>query len=341
MMSRLENLPNEILLYIFTLIPWYDLIHSKISSLNSRLRRIINDIPAHLIQLDRLTKTEFDEISVQLYPSNIYSISLSNAIIFDQIKRFFSMIDIKKLKRLQSLTLEQPTELDLTKILSRLSCLPQLNTLKIDTDFEDIAWRILTMQNSDSSQLNTTLSTLTIINSSWTDSYRDFTASYEALFNLFLTYPFLKYLNIHLVRFSTMYVNSISLTAYQLKYLSITSYRFMLDEVIIKHIPNVHHLSCTVRYVGRQELLGSYLEHLLSSLNKLETLNLFLSYHLDGSETDNFVDEVKLSYETNFWLVNHEWYVNIQQSTGTESTFIQYHFHLQHSRLILNKIHTH
>src|ERR1700722_2472853 len=31
-------------------------------------------------------------------------------------------------------------------------------------------------------------------------------------------------------------------------------------------------------------------------------------------DTDDVVDQVKLSYETNFWRVDHEWYVNIQQN---------------------------
>jgi hypothetical protein len=42
-----------------------------------------------------------------------------------------------------------------------------------------------------------------------------------------------------------------------------------------------------------------------SPLNKLETFNLFLSYDRNHIVTDNVVKELKLSYKTDIWLVDH------------------------------------
>jgi hypothetical protein len=53
MVTRLTDLPNEILFDIFSLIGTYDLIHSNISSFNQRFEWILRNIRVDLFQLNR------------------------------------------------------------------------------------------------------------------------------------------------------------------------------------------------------------------------------------------------------------------------------------------------
>ncbi len=62
MITRLVDLPNEILFDILSLIGTYDLIHSNISSLIQRFEWILRNMRIDLYQLNRLSKEEFDQI---------------------------------------------------------------------------------------------------------------------------------------------------------------------------------------------------------------------------------------------------------------------------------------
>ncbi|CAF1212595.1 unnamed protein product, partial [Didymodactylos carnosus] len=130
-LSTLESLPNEILLEILRLLPARDTIFA-FYNMNARIRHLIGAFQS--INFTALPYTFFLEYCAMLMnrEHELQSLTLSNLDSCEQIELFFSNFPVEQLKNLRSLTLFNPSYPVLDTILSKLSVLGCLSSLKIE-----------------------------------------------------------------------------------------------------------------------------------------------------------------------------------------------------------------
>ncbi|CAF2988736.1 unnamed protein product [Rotaria sp. Silwood2] len=135
MILMLEDLPNELLLFIFNHLSIIDIL-CCFYCLNRRFSSLIQTIK-HLhidFSCQPLSKTQFIYIINQLHTLNIKSIQISNRYYIDAIPIFISYILRTKLIHLRSFTL---IDADRNTIVKLTHSYPKLTTLSI----ESLLWR--------------------------------------------------------------------------------------------------------------------------------------------------------------------------------------------------------
>lgn len=296
-MTCLEDLPNEILCYIFSFLSSIDLIQTNFSILNKRFNSIIKDIRIDLYRLDCLSRNSFESITQQIYPWKIRSLILSNSIFPDQVKRFFSNINIRKLHELQSLTLIQPNENESMKYLLKLLSLPKLVQLNIEINYRNFDKIILSIQKSNLSQLK-------LVNTNSSIQMQD-------LLDLLENCSFLQSITIEIEGILSPGIKINSFQANQLKSFHLISNGFLLDKYFLNNLPNLEYLSFIIRKSFLHPILmGEYLEELLSPLKKLRKFKFLLMQQV----YNDIIKEIQASFQTKFWIIDHQWFVNIHQN---------------------------
>ncbi|CAF3473607.1 unnamed protein product [Rotaria socialis] len=123
-----EDLPNELLLFIFQFLPIIDL-QRAFYNLNLRINTICY---SQEFKLDLTSlKPAFDYYcsSEQPFVSQIYSLKLSDE--YDRLSLFNQHIDISHFHHLRAITIRQPSPENLDQILSKLHLLTELSYLNI------------------------------------------------------------------------------------------------------------------------------------------------------------------------------------------------------------------
>ncbi|CAF2217476.1 unnamed protein product [Rotaria magnacalcarata] len=126
--TRFEDLPNELLLFIFQFLPIIRL-QRAFYNLNSRLNTICY---SQEFKLDLTSlKPEFDYYcsSTQPFVSQIYSLKLSDE--YDRLQLFNRNIDISRFDHLRAITIRKVSTENLDQILSKLHLLTELSYLNI------------------------------------------------------------------------------------------------------------------------------------------------------------------------------------------------------------------
>ncbi|CAF4288003.1 unnamed protein product, partial [Adineta steineri] len=135
--TSIENLPNEIFYEIFEYLDGCH-IYEAFLNLNNRFNELLNSSSLLFkIQVHSLYKESYMDIYKQLILINKNKIiSLDLFLSIENTDEFLSLYSIDSLfTHLESLSLENVAATILTSILSNLTCLPRLFSLKIDTNW--------------------------------------------------------------------------------------------------------------------------------------------------------------------------------------------------------------
>ncbi|CAF1534124.1 unnamed protein product [Rotaria magnacalcarata] len=126
--SMLEQLPNELLIYVFEFLSHCDLYYTMYN-LNSRLNKLCHTLKLYL-DLD-WTKSSFDDFCSSSRPlrSQVYSLRLSDK--FDRLTFVHRFTDISIFTNLRALTITDASSENLDKVVSKLHLLRHLFYLNI------------------------------------------------------------------------------------------------------------------------------------------------------------------------------------------------------------------
>ncbi|CAF1455563.1 unnamed protein product, partial [Didymodactylos carnosus] len=263
----------------------------------------------------------------------IRSLSLSNSHICGQIKYWYDNYDTEQQQQLNSLSLLWPTVDDLkyllpillskTKNLNNLHLVnhPTLTENRSDNDkliIKSALFELLKQLKSFTflcdlfsfKNISSTISTtIQYLHLNKIDSFD--------LIIIFQHIPNLKSLTIELLNGITVPLSAV--VAINMKQLKIkaTTALFNGTHDLLKSIPNIQYLSI-FSSIDQNQIDGNYWSSILSTLTNLK----HFEFHIAASDCPNNVQELKSSYESMFWLIEHQWYVNIEYQTDKFHNYI-------------------
>ena len=309
-MSKLELLPNEILLQCFEHLDAINLFHS-FDDLNFRFGCLIREIPLH-IRLEHVKKCALisfcRRISSDIHVRNgIKSLKISKREKFNASGCFLQSVSLNQLTELQALTFNGSDTETGNQILSTLPFLtklkyygePSSSTSKIFASLPASNIRTLSLKSLDSSVTHafTSLVNLTVSN-----------CSTEQLCVCFIHSPMLQYVRIESL---TNYRDSPRPTdchAVYLKRLSIKTLQqeFNSVETLLQRTPNLKTL--IINSSAIDELVDACRwQHLITSF--LPNLNNFqFKFRIGLKDKNDAVVDKFLQFQTDFWHQQHHWF---------------------------------
>ncbi|CAF2052629.1 unnamed protein product [Rotaria magnacalcarata] len=328
-MAQLESLANELLLDFFEFFTTAHLLQAFVG-LNSRFNQLLyHHIRTHPLDLQSLSKQNFDIISKQYLPLIIGHIT-SFRISSDEspglpellLSRGFTL---DRFICLQSLSLHSIDYVDtLNKIIYQcrhLPCLTHLNIIKSN----DRERRI----NNSVDFLNNIWSLSTLTHCNLSGLYAD-----EALLlNISIVSPRIEYLSIQNIPCTLNCLSHLLKFTPRLRQLCTTIYSYLLNDHLecivpllksiklvfggtfnslnnlLRYMPNLSHLTITtvqVYFDGKtwEQLISAYFPQL-----KVFQLKMEVEFREVNITIEDVIDRLLASFQTSFWLEERQWYV--------------------------------
>lgn len=311
--SKLESLPNEILIECFEYLDGLDILHG-FNRLNQRFTQLIRNIRLY-IDFQAIPKLSFEQslndlISNEDIQQQIYSIKLSNKGTQFQIEPFLNRFSLHQFSNLRSLTfvdIFRNTLLNLLPLPASISCLHiyDSNDL-IDTDKVPLTGLQVT-----------TLPTVTHIENNDLLNVRNLTirvCTVPQYFRMLTTGVQLRYLNINIWHgFNNFMLNDTSLypkrnPLIHLRELNIklpNKFGFEFVQNTVERMPNLIALT-----IHQQDSLSdmfnasNWQKLITTSLPLLKTFQIYFNCCMvsDGS---NDLEQ----FQTDFWQNEHQWFI--------------------------------
>jgi hypothetical protein len=334
---QLEILPNELLIYLFE---FFDSIHllRAFFGLNSRFNDLVyTHLRTHQVNFQSISKGDFDIICHQHLPlliNHIITLRFSNEEtpdIFDLLLSRGFVLD--RFIRLQSLSLHYIQSLDtLIKITHQCRNLPSLTHFNIinchfemkpkhNVDLFNNIWSIPKLTHCNLNGL-TSFSQLSVISSSIEVLFIE-NISYDlnCLSRMLKCTPYLRSLSTKIYSHSSN--DNLTFVIPSIISLKIF-FQGSIDSMksIFLNMPNLIHL--TVETFD-MDLNGHVWEQIISDyFPQIKEFNLKMKLECSGNDNDleKNVDQLLLTFQTNFWLIERQWYVRCDWESSEISTFV-------------------
>ena len=324
--GKFENLPNEIFIHCFEYLNAPDIFYA-FEQLNVRFYRLIRTIPLRL-NFEDIHKSIFDRFCEKMLDyteiqQQIYSLKLSNKNTHGQIHAFFTYFSLDEFTQLRSLTLIEIKENNIEPLSSILPLLTQLTCLRLfkssrtpDTLISKLPRRKPNILSTSS--LNSTFSSFQEIIplTKLSVNFCMLNHCYQILRDI----PFLQYLNISRgLQFDPMSSADINLLhgrVNHLKHLIMTDCIPDTDNLmnVIAHMINLRSLTVSV-YENSDIINPSRWERLITS--SLPHLSIF-RFEFGTFDRNEIVREYE-EFQSDFWIVKHQWYTECLLAEGTKS----------------------
>lgn len=351
----LEDLPDELILLIVSFIRSSD-VYRCLFDQNDRFRRIVCDYQSLRVDLASDDDIQIDHIRNLhrcLQPDRILYLSLSNRIVFSQIRIFTRFIRRwDQFKQLRFLSLHRPTVMDARRLINALQHLSHLHTLKIDRIREDDVELLKTQRGTYERVLSDTLPALRRV--TLQISYKMFYSDWYIRMN---PVNHLEHLTIATIAANIIYIlldnlphlKSLSMTTsdvgdsntissskkvysnvrfFSLKAETLYSSR-QLEHLFQYALVGLVHLSLCINSFLTNELDGFHWCQLLQPLIQLKRFNCYFRKTLSYSwqPRNNYIESLFNSYNTSFWLVEYQWPMHIIHcDSNITICSIPYHF---------------
>ena len=323
MMSKIELLPNEILYKCFKYLNGIDIFYS-FDQLNYRFNQLIRSIPLY-IDFQNIQKLLFNHFCKKILPNKeiqkqIYSLSLSDRNIYNQIQPFLSLFSFDEFPQLQSLSLAEVTSYDVSQLKLMLPLICQLRSFRLlDTyDQDDELLSVLPTFQLRTLEIPSLSTNLKLINQfSLIKNLTIAACSTYELCQLLSTITSLKYLKVDNVSEHELecyyyvehdpYKNLPKDPCIHLKHLIMLQFQGQFHELeeILKRTPNLINLTIHINNNKNMDKINAnQLEHLITSL--LPNLKIF-KFIIQCSYNYSIEEKFK-EFQNDFWCKEHNWY---------------------------------
>ena len=308
-----ENLPNEILLDCLKYFHALDLFYS-FSQLNQRFDQLIRTLPWYVdfqdVQrslYDRFCQHMLDDLDGQ---EQIDSLRLSNENTPGQIEDFLSRFSLEQFSRLRSLTLIDLGNNNIQSLKDILPKLSQLTTLRLlNSGIDEYELQpCIPINHLQTLAMNSNLAFVarTIPMKRLTLS----TVSLNEISRLFQYTPLLQYLNVACIRMEVMNAEyHRSSCPAHLKHLILADFQPDFHELncFLQNMANLRNLTVTSSNDSSMISAPHWQQLITSSFPYLKDFRFKLGY--DSWSRISVVSLVFPSFQTDFWLKEHHWYV--------------------------------
>jgi hypothetical protein len=342
---KFEILPNEIMIKIFQHFSAFDLFNA-FAELNFRFQQLIYNIPLSL-DFQHINKIVFDQFCkrILLNPdmkSRIYSLQLSNA--WDtsgQINAFLSLFSLEEFSELRSLTLIQPENNEIDRIVSMLPTLSNLYYFCCDEGCTGVkTMPTLALPNLRKLVINEYFAdSLLTQNSTFVTHMTVSRCALGKINEIFRYAPLLKYFNARVYKRDFSSNNTLNLPnfpAVSLTYLNLRAENLEFNDIeyLFEQTPNLktlilmemsdnnyHKLGILFDAYRWENLITSFLPHLhtfkfhFQVLFIAEVQDLWYSGNIFVTHQSSWTRHQILSefgkFQGNFWTGQHHWYTAI------------------------------
>ena len=316
-MTRFEDLPNEIIIECFRYFHGVDLLLS-FDQLNYRFNQLVRAIQRLFIDFDDANLSKFNRFCQKLSSNpelkdQIYSLKLSNRSM--SIYLFLSRFSLDSFANLQSLTLIQPQDLDISKLkANKLFCsrLSSLHFICSEDRYMNI--KLISFLGSDDDIF---MDNKHIFNLSSIQKLTVNQCSCGELQQILQEAPNLKCIEIqefyvfsryHWHTETTENLNDQyqHINLVQLKILSCPCYLTPNSfKIVFKQMPNLRNLSICLNNCATTDNPNDWQQMITEFLPNLKVFHFHFAYlkHL-------FNENVYKQYQADFWTREHQWYTD-------------------------------